>query len=550
MHFADPISCVPITICYGGTEGINAAAPKLDDITAFAELYPAAGGNPQPTGGIWGNVYFTEASGNVAQMMQGVNVVARLMVNGQPSRQYVVTSVSGYSFIGNAGNIITGYLDANGLPFNRWGSSDPSVEGTYNLGQLIIPTGQTTAQYQLSVEAVDPNWSTGVGPYSPTQVEPSGSFAPVVVTVTSGVTAERDVLMAGSEVAQTHPGSGSTYQTPAPLPLAGGWGSWISGYGSADFFEFTAQANRTASFAVTAFDESGNPTESKLLPVIGIWELSDQSGDPAPASTPSAFNSMTFGMTRLDALFNDTEAYRVGIADYRGDGRPDYFYQASVLYSDTVTPARLSLAGGVTALQGLGFQQGLQVSAGGVGGTMLTQSANQMQVALPAAAQDGTATIQVTNPVSGSFSRMIGAIDLWCSGIGSSFSAARVGARDSCGNAGRELDSHPSNDVRRCHAGSGRDHGLELHQRCPILGMRRRNLLFGAERCCGGSFNRRYSNRGWLRHNHRTVGARILFTRADAADLGGGNLFGAQPCLALTHALDRAGSDARRSPDG
>ena len=45
-----------------------------------------------------------------------------------------------------------------------------------------------------------------------------------------------------------------------------------------------------------------------------------------------------------------SETYRVGVADFRGDGRPDYFYHASLLYSDTVTPPRLSLAGGVTTL--------------------------------------------------------------------------------------------------------------------------------------------------------------------------------------------------------
>ena len=89
--------------------------------------------------------------------------------------------------------------------------------------------------------------------------------------------------MLQDEIAQAHPGSGSTYANPAALPQGGAWGSWISGYGSADFFEFTAQANRTASVAVTALDEAGQPTETKLLPVIGIWELSDESGDPAPA---------------------------------------------------------------------------------------------------------------------------------------------------------------------------------------------------------------------------------------------------------------------------
>jgi len=404
MHFADPISCVPISICYP-----NPGAPAMDDIESLEQLYPASD-NPQPSGGIYGSVYFTDASGNALQPMQGVNVVARLMISGVPSRQYVAASVSGFSFCGNAGNIIDGYLDGTGLRYDRWGSNDPSLEGYFNLGQLMIPTGQNIAEYQLSVEALDPNWSLGVEPYSPAQVTPSGSFAPVVVTITNGTNVERDILMLQDEIAQTHPGSGSTYVTPAALPQGGAWGSWISGYGSTDWFEFTAQANRTASVSVTALDESGQPTETKLLPVIGIWELSDESRDPAPASTPSAFNTVTFGLSRLDAQFGVSETYRVGVADFRGDGRPDYFYQANLLYSDTVIPPRLSLAGGVTTLNGIGFSQGLQVSVAGNNTITLSASASQIQLAAPAASLDGTATIQVTNPVTGSFSQMLGAL--------------------------------------------------------------------------------------------------------------------------------------------
>ena len=413
MHYEDPMDCVPITICYGGTFGgalgNNTFTPATDDMDSLLRLYPASN-NPQPSGRIYGNVYFTDASGNAVQPMQGVNVVARLMVNGQPSRQRVASSVSGFLFCGNAGNIIDGYLDAKDLPYSRWGSNDPSLEGFFDLGQLTIPTGQTAAQYQLAVEALDPAWSMGVEPYGPKQVTPSGAFAPIVVTVTNGSNAEQDILMLQSEIAEEHPGSGSTYKNPATLPQGGAWGSWISGHGSVDFFQFTAQANRTASIAVTALDESGQPTETKLLPVIGIWPLSNQTGNPAPSSTPSAFNSTTFAMTRLDAQFTASATYRLAVADFRGDGRPDYFYQASLLYSDTVTPPRLSLAGGVTALSGIGFSQGLQVSVAGSTGTLLSAQASQMQVALPSAAQDGTATIQVTNPVTGSFSQMTGAL--------------------------------------------------------------------------------------------------------------------------------------------
>jgi hypothetical protein len=404
MHFLDPISCVPVSLCYP-----NAAVPKMDDVNVLARLYPS-NVNPQPAGRIYGSVYFTDASGNAVQPMQGVNVVARLLVSGQPSRQYVVTSVSGYAFRGNAGNMVNGYVDANGLRYDRWGSSDPALEGFFDLGQLVIPTGQTIAQYQLTVEALDAIWSVGVEPYAPTQAAPSGSFAPVVVTVTNGSNVERDILMLQNEIAQAHPGSGSTYALPAALPQGGGWGSWISGYSSADWFEFTAQANRTASVSVTALDETGQPTETKLLPVIGIWQLSDQSGNPAPASTPSAFNTTTWGMSRLDALFTVSDTFRVGVADFRGDGRPDYFYRASLLYSDTVTPARLSLGGGVTTLNGTGFNPKLQVSVAGNTGTILSASASHIEVAMPSGSQDGTASIQVADPVSGAFSQMIGAL--------------------------------------------------------------------------------------------------------------------------------------------
>jgi hypothetical protein len=405
------VTCVPISICYP-----DAATLKMDDTASLVRLYPVTPHQPQkakplvgerPTARIHGSVYFTDALGSAVQSMQGVNVVARLLDGmGQPSRMYVATSVSGFLFHGNAGNIINGLADGNGLRYDRWGSDDPGLEGFFDLRGLVVPEGQNIALYQLSVEALDQYSSAGIGPYAFPQVSPSGQFAPVVVTVQPGSDTERDILMLHSEVEGPHPGSGATYANPASLPQGGGWASWVSGYGESEWFQFTARAGRTASVSVTALDESGKAAESKLMPVIGMWSLSDQSGGPAPAQTHSAFNTFSFGMSRLDAQFSVSDTFRMGIADFRGDGRPDYSYVASVLYADTVTPARVSLEGGIVTLNGMGFNPGLQVSVAGNSASLLSSSATQIQVALPSAARDGIAGLQVSDPVTDGFSRM------------------------------------------------------------------------------------------------------------------------------------------------
>ena len=401
MHSLDPLACVPINVCYSDPE-----TPKMDDRASLGRLYP---GNPA-TARIHGYVFFTDSSGNRAQPMQGVNVVARRIDSGQPSRQFVAASVSGFAFRGNGGNTVNGFADSHGVPFDFFGSNDLAVEGGFDLAGLEIPAGNGSAQYQVSVEALDANWSEGVGPYVAAQVAPSGAFIPVVLTLQPGSDVAQDILMVGSAVAQTGPASGSTYANPTQLPQGGGWGAWMSGYGVADWFQFTAQSNRTASVMVTALDEAGQPTQSKLMPVIGMWPLSDQSGGPAPASTPSAFNTLVPGTTRLDAQFTAGGSFRVGVADLRGDGRPDYFYFASVLYSDTVTPARIGLQGGPATLHGLGFHPGLQVNLGAANSTVLSASANNLQTSLPAGLLDGTASIVVNDPASGGFSQMIDAV--------------------------------------------------------------------------------------------------------------------------------------------
>ena len=105
---------------------------------------------------------------------------------GLPSGAYAAASVSGFLFTGNAGTTVTGYNNSAGQPFNQYGSNDATLEGYFDLAGLQIPNGGSTAQYQLTVEAVDPFWSSTVNPYQPWQVLPSGSSQAITVNVTLG----------------------------------------------------------------------------------------------------------------------------------------------------------------------------------------------------------------------------------------------------------------------------------------------------------------------------------------------------------------------------
>src|SRR5580692_7137 len=203
MHFSDPFNCVPITLCYP-----NAYQLAMDDAAAISRLYPVTAQNQSGfpgkqvlstvTARIHGSVYFTDTHGNPTQPMQGVNVVARWIDpnTGQPSHRYLASSVSGFLFAGNEGNPITGLTDLMGNPYSDWGSTNSSVEGFFDLAGLQPPG--TGAQYQLSVEALDPHWSAGVGSYSPGPVAPSGSTPPITVTVAPGSDVEQDIRMVGS----------------------------------------------------------------------------------------------------------------------------------------------------------------------------------------------------------------------------------------------------------------------------------------------------------------------------------------------------------------
>ena len=416
MHAADPSNCVPITLCYA-----NPYQPKMDDQAAISRLYPVTAQNlsnfagkqilSSSTARIFGHVSFQNASGQAGQGMQGVNVVARWIdpSTGQASRANAAASVSGFLFAGNAGNTVTGFNDPTGLPFNRYGSSDESLEGFFDLGGLQLPNGATSGQFQLTVEAIDPMWSETIGPYTPWQVQPSGFTGPIVVNVSLGGSVQQDILMSGSALPKSDPFPPTTYASPAAVPSGGDWSGSLSPYGDADYFWFSGQANRTATVLVTALDQSGKPTENKAQPVIGMWGLSDPGTVPAPANTPSAFNSSITGTTKLNAQLMQQTQFRIGIADIRGDGRPDYRYHARILYGDTAQPNRVSVAGGTPFdIEGLGFETNTRVSITNVSITPLAVSSNNVLLVAPPHA-DGTQNVTFSDP-TGASSIMTGAL--------------------------------------------------------------------------------------------------------------------------------------------
>ena len=413
MHFTDSWDCVPITLCYP-----NPYQLSTDDAASLSRLYPVTAQNQSSfpgsqvfsatTARIHGSVWFSNLQGNSTQAMEGVNVVARWIdpSTGEPSRQYAASAVSGFLFSGNAGNPITGLDDALGNPFTEWGSNSQTVEGFYDLAGLA-PPNNSSAQYQLSVEALDPSWSPGVGPYSPGPVAPSGLPDPFTVTVAVGNDVEQDIVLSGSAQPMAQPSS--SWTTPATLPPGGDWISTLTGYGDLPYFLLTAQANRTLSVAITALDETGSPSEVKAQPVIGMWNASDTQGTAPPAFTPAPFNQGPFALTRLDAQVLSSASFLIGISDVRGDGRPDYSYHAHVLYADTVTPARVSVNGGAVTLQGIGFFRNLTSTIGDSTVTQLAVAASQMTLAVPAF-PDGPQNITLTDPVSGSSTTMTGAL--------------------------------------------------------------------------------------------------------------------------------------------
>ena len=373
-----------------------------DDIASLNRIYPITAQNlagfpgkeltAANTVSIQGMVTFRSGLG-----MQGVNVVARpLDASGNPLFQYAVTFVSGGYFNGNHGNPITGWTDSNGNLLTIWGSNDPALQGYFDLSGIPLPPGVARTDYQITFEAINPLYilTDSVGPYLDGQVTPSGTLQAVTVPgLEAGMTQTLTVDIADSAVGGYQDAIG-TQAEPRPLPVSGLWCGRLSQVGQSDWFSFPVRGNRIFTVVTQALDETGAPTENKAMPAIGIWDAFDAVGATAIGAAPG-MNGLATGETWLRVTTSGDDIVRIGIADQRGDGRPDYSYNGWVLYADTVSPPRLPAGGGPIVIRGMGFRIADTVLVGGQPALVTSISPNEITAIAPPAATGVTGSVDV-----------------------------------------------------------------------------------------------------------------------------------------------------------
>ncbi len=375
---------------------------RYDDIAALNRIYPVSAANlagfpgkqltASSTVSIQGTVSFRNGSG-----MQGVNVVARpLDANGNPLYQYTVTFVSGAYFSGNHGNPVTGFAEADGDPLTTWGSNDAALQGFFDLRFMPLPPGVTAAAYRITFEPINPLYmeSESVGPYVDGSPSPSGTMPVLSVpAVAAGSSQTLNVNIADS-ASGGYQDAIATEASPRMLAGSGQWLGRLSQVGQTDWFVFPVRAGHSFTVVTQALNEAGVPTETKALLALGVWDAFDPVGSPSVGWAPG-LNGWATGESWLRVSTSSDDIVRLGIADMRGDGRPDYGYMGWVLYADTVAPARLPASGGPIVIQGMGFRPSDTVLVGGHPALVTSISPNEITAIAPPASAGVTGSVDI-----------------------------------------------------------------------------------------------------------------------------------------------------------
>jgi IPT/TIG domain len=362
---------------------------RPDDLSALGMLYYMAQGTAPPgktdtllnASQMYGQLLFPTGQG-----MQGVNVVGRRWEQFTPISEaedwYTTSTVSGFIFRQTNGNPVAGVDDSM---TGSEGTQDEQYEGFYDFARVPMLPGSWQVII-VETEPINPLYTGqyAVGPYTANTVEPSGTDPSLPEGLFSSYV-QADINIATIDPASScNTASDGTEAAPAAVASQGWWSGLFCGYGHSAWSTFSVKGNRSVTLEVTAEDEQEFATAAKAMPVIGIWNATDPLGSlPGVAGASEAFNGAATGMTTLTAGFTQPDQLRIAIADQRGDGRPDFNYQARVLYADSVSPAAVSAAGGTVTIMGTGFRTGNAVFVNGVAATVLSWTASAIVATVP-----------------------------------------------------------------------------------------------------------------------------------------------------------------------
>ncbi len=374
-----------------------------DDISGLGLLYPVwvfAPPAPGKTdtlargGRVTGKITFPNGQG-----MQGVNVVIHRLEPSWaiPEAWESTSGVSGYLFRRSSPNPVNGSTTS---PTTNMGTPDSTREGYYEIFRVPLYDWEIWQNLILSTQAINPLYvgQYAVGPYDSNSVEPSGPIVQQEFYVTQSYSQETinfPITDAATGCQTTQDGIESA---PAIVPSQGWWTDNLCAYGHTAWSTLPVKANRSLTVEVTALDEQSFATSAKTMPVIGAWNVTDALGTlPTVGATPGAFNNASTGMTALAVQSMQPEQLRIAIADQRGDGRPDYAYQARVLYADAIAPASVPASGGVVTITGMGFRAGNAVSVNGVSAAVSSWTANTIVATVPSLRTLGVSTALVAD---------------------------------------------------------------------------------------------------------------------------------------------------------
>lgn len=394
-----------------------------DDIAGLVAVYPNGQWVTPPSGkqrslaqanAAYGHILFPDGQG-----MGGVNILVQRQVPNSLIRDawFEGSGVSGMNFArAGVSPFVTAGTDAAG----SMGTTDLNHQGSYLIAYLpIVASNYSYQNLVISTEPVNPLYTGpySLGPYTMGTVAPAGtSLTPSPSTAMYPFDQFGLDMTVPDAPQQCGTGSDGTLNAPMQEPASGWWTGQTCGFGHASYVADDVKPGRSFTVEVTALDAQGFATNSKLMPVLALYDPSDTTSQPTQGLASSAFQAIGLGTTALNGQTGVMTRLRLGIADQRGEGRPDFDYQARLFYADSVLPAQLGATGGNVTITGTGFRNGNNVQINGVNAGVVSWTPTAIVATMPAmaAANAAAATpldITVSDLGTGATSTMTGAFE-------------------------------------------------------------------------------------------------------------------------------------------